>query len=91
MENVIVRLHIEKDNKGLEKKELTLQQKSRRTLWEIVKVPRQRSTKKGRGLSWDLKVFKSKSSKKNGSTVGRKVTNLFITDYQRGTNLTNPI
>ena len=94
IEDLVIRLRIEEDNKGSEKKRHTIPIRLRLTLWNMVKVPSSRkATTKGKTLSWDLKgeSLRSKSSKGNASTVGSKVTNLLIVDCQRETNQRKPM
>ena len=51
MDDLVVRLRIEEDNRGYDKKGAHTSIEVKKTLWNLVKVPRQKSTTKGRALS----------------------------------------
>ena len=84
IEDLVIRLRIEEDNKGSRGKWHTIPMRLRLTLWNMVKVPSsKKETTKEKTLSWDQKgeCSRSKSSLGNASTVGSKVTNLLIVDF----------
>ena len=65
IEDLVIRLRIEKDNRGSKKKWQSFQMKLRLILWSMVKVPSIKNPSlKGKAPSWDQKVGspKSKSS-----------------------------
>ena len=89
IEDLVIRLRIEEDNRGSEKKWHTIPMRLRLTLWNMVKVPSSRKpTTKGKALSWDLQgeSLKNRSFKGNASTVVSRVNNLWTVDCRRGTN-----
>ena len=92
-EDLIIRLRIEEDNMGFEKKRAHNPSKAKANFVEHGQGSKfKKANNKGKGY-WNLKgeSLRSRSSKGNASTVGSKVANLRIVDCQRGTNSRKPM
>ena len=93
IEDLIIRLHIEEDNRGSEKKGAHNPSEAKANFVEHGQYYKfKKANNKGKGNKLGPKEeFLSRSFKGNASTVGSKVTNPHIADYQRETNLRKPM
>ena len=79
IEDQIIRLRIEEENKGSKKKGEHYLGEAKANFVKHGQYSKfKKANNKGKAASWDLKVesLRSRSSKGNASTVGSKVTNL---------------
>ena len=94
IEDLVIRLRIEEDNKGSERKMAHNPNEAKANFMEHDQGSKfKKATTKEKALSWDQKgeCSRSKSSSGNASIVGSKVTNLLIADFQRETNSMKPM
>ena len=93
IEDLIIRLRIEEDNMGFEKKGAHNPSEANANFVEHGRGSKfKKANNKGKGC-WNLKgeSLRSRSSKGNASTVGSKVANLQIAKCQRETNSRKPM
>ena len=89
IEDLIIILHIEEDNRGFEKKVAYNSNETKANFVEYGQGSKfNKANNKGKGTKLGPKGRVSKNLKFQGksSTMGSKITNLRIVDYQRGTN-----
>ena len=94
IEDLVIRLRIEEDNKGYEKKMAHNPNEAKANFVEHGQGSKfKKGNNKGKGTKLGPKweCSRSKSSSGNASTVGSKVTNLLIADFRRKTNLRKPM
>ena len=94
IEDLIIRLRIEEDNRGSEKKEAHNPSEAKANFMEHGQCSKfKKANNKRKGTKLGPKGGVSKKQKFQGkcSIVGSKVINLQIVDYQRGTNPKKPM